>query len=138
MIGVLIATHGDLGKGLLETSGMLYGKAEKVEVLGLSIGESIIDFRRNFEDAIIRLNPAEGLLVLVDIVGGSPYNTAFAFLSRYNFQLISGINMPMLLEILSLKDTSVDAKQLAVKCMNSGRDNIKLLNVDIIRKMQCK
>lgn len=136
MIGILIATHGNLSKELLETSKMLYGIANKLEVLGLKTGESIDIFRKNFENSIVRLNPDDGLIVLVDIVGGSPYNTAFSFLSKYNFQLISGVNMPMLLELISLQNSSLDINQLTTICINSGRNNIKLLNASIIKKMQ--
>ena len=138
MIGILIATHGSLSKELLETSKMLYGTEDKIEVLGLNAGESIDAFRENFENAIIRLNPDDGLIVLVDIIGGSPYNTAFALLYKYNFQLISGINMPMLLELLSLKNSNLNMDQLVTACINRGKDNIKLLNKDIIKKMRNK
>lgn len=136
MVGVIIATHSELSEGVVKTSEVLLGKQNNVKVLTLHVGDSIQAFREQMEAELISLRTCEGVVVLVDMLGGSPYNVAFSLLQTYDFQLITGVNLPMLLHVLTKRESSRNEAVLACECLEAAKESITLLNRDMIKKMQ--
>ncbi|WP_213951045.1 PTS sugar transporter subunit IIA [Tepidanaerobacter syntrophicus] len=129
MIGILIATHGNLGKELIKSSELIMGKQSKLTSVGLFHGDSIEEFKATVENEIRNLEQGEGVLVFVDLYGGSPCNaTAMImrnFLENARFECITGVNLPMLLEALTARITSVNLNYIKEQCINAGLSSIK-------------
>lgn len=136
MIGVIVATHSELGAGLVKTSEILLGKKENLKVIKLDVGDSIQQFSEQLEKDIITLNGDDGVIVLVDMIGGSPYNVAFSLLQKHAFQLIAGINLPVFLHILTTREEAADVQLLADNSVASGKESITVMNQDVIKKLQ--
>ena len=102
MYNILIVSHGSIAKGFYETAEMIMGDVEGVRAIGIQPGESAQDFGEKVVKLADEIYTEDGLLVLADLFGGTPSNTAIMkLLNRYdNIQLISGINLPILLEAL--------------------------------------
>lgn len=124
MIGIVIVAHGDLGKELLRSAEMICGKQDRVVTLGLQAGDAIEALPTRIAEAIKSLDDVDGVLVLVDLFGGSPCNAALRYLAESDVECISGVNLPMLLEILMQRE-STGVKELAAQAMRAGHEGIQ-------------
>lgn len=105
MVGILIATHGGFGDGLISGSELLVGKQEKMASMGLYHGDSIEGFEDIMQNHIKILDDGDGVLILVDFIGGSPANTVLKCMRMENkIEALTDINMPMLVEIVSSRE----------------------------------
>jgi PTS system mannose-specific IIA component len=121
MIGILIVSHGDFGKGMVNALEMLHGKPEKIMALGLYPGESTDEFEKKILDALDGLDDGGGVLVFADFLGGSPATCVMKCMRTRKFPCITGVNMPMLSEAaLGREDSKMSLEQLAEFCGKSG------------------
>jgi PTS system mannose-specific IIA component len=125
MVGMLIVTHGRLGEGLLDAMQMIAGPQEKVDFVSLKEGDSIDELKERILNAVKILDDGSGVLVFVDMFGASPSNAA-AYLLNENVEVITGVNLPMLLEILSFRESS-SLQELSANAMTAGVESMKNL-----------
>jgi len=125
MVGMLIVTHGRLGEGLLDAMQMIAGPQEKVDFVSLKEGDSIDELKERICSAVKMLGDGSGVLVFVDMFGASPSNAA-AYLLNENVEVITGVNLPMLLEIVSFRESS-SLQELSANAMTAGVESIKNL-----------
>lgn len=125
MVGMLIVTHGRLGEGLLDAMQMIAGPQEKVDFVSLKEGDSIDELKERILNTVKMLDDGSGVLVFVDMFGASPSNAA-AYLLNENVEVITGVNLPMLLEIVSFRETS-SLQELSANAMTAGVKSIKNL-----------
>lgn len=101
MIGVVIVTHGDLGESLIKTAEMIGGEQEEVYSIGLHPNYSIDEFEDELEEIIYKADKGEGVIILSDLYGGSPSTIAAKLALKHDkVEVITGVNIPVLLEIL--------------------------------------
>lgn len=125
MVGMLIVTHGRLGEGLLDAMQMIAGPQEKVDFVSLKEGDSIDELKERILNTVKMLDDGSGVLVFVDMFGASPSNAA-AYLLNENVEVITGVNLPMLLEIVSFRESS-SLQELSANAMTAGVESIKNL-----------
>lgn len=132
MVGVLILTHGKLADGLKNSVEMIMGQNESFNTLGLYEGDDFTEFKEKVLEQICELDSGEGVIVLVDLFGASPYNSVmfnYQEIKRRekNIRLITGVNLPMVIESLNARNyTSID--KLYEEVMQMGINNIKGFN----------
>lgn len=132
MVGVLILTHGKLADGLKNSVEMIMGQNESFNTLGLYEGDDFTEFKEKVLEQICELDSGEGVIVLVDLFGASPYNSVmfnYQEIKRRekNVRLITGVNLPMVIESLNARNyTSID--KLYEEVMQMGINNIKGFN----------
>lgn len=129
MVGILICTHGNFGEGIIKSAEIITGPQENVLTLGLCQGDSIEKFTEKVTKSIILLDKGEGVLVFADLFGASPYNAAAISSKKVGdtkFRCIAGINFPMLLEAIIMRDSN-DLDQLTSKALKAGVLGIKEL-----------
>lgn len=129
MVGVLILTHGKLADGLKNSVEMIMGQNEYFNTLGLYEGEDFSEFKGSVFEQIMSLDNGDGVLVLVDLFGASPYNSVMfnyqEIKSREkNVKLLTGVNLPMVIEALNARNY-MNLEQLYDEVMNTGISNIK-------------
>ncbi|MBE6082182.1 MULTISPECIES: PTS sugar transporter subunit IIA [Tissierellales] len=127
---VLIITHGNFGIELLKSAEMIMGDQEDAAALGLRLGESVDDLRNKVEEIIVENQKADkDIIILVDILGGSPSNVSLYMLKKYgNIELITGVNMLMLIEIFQSRE-SEELDKLIEKAIDSTVNGIKRYNL---------
>jgi len=133
MIGILICTHGNFGEGIMNSAELISGKQEEVVTLGLSHGDSIEKFIEKVTKSIIQLDKGDGVLVFADLLGASPYNAAAISSKKVGdtkFRCITGVNLPMLLEALMLREYCT-LDELTDKALDAGVLGIKELFKEI-------
>lgn len=124
MVGIVLVSHGDLGKELLGAAELISGQHEQVAVLGLQAEDGINALPGRIREAIDRLGDVDGVLVLVDLFGGSPANATLRVLAEADFECVSGVNLPMLLEVLMLRE-DLSARELAALALQAGQQGVQ-------------
>ena len=123
MIGVLILAQEDFGNGLLHSVehvlGTLPAQLEAMAVDYLKSPEQII---QALGPRLARLDQGQGVLILADVYGASHTNAACRLLSKNHVELISGVNLPMLIRVLNYRDLSID--KLIAKAVGGGVEGI--------------
>ncbi|WP_332236941.1 PTS sugar transporter subunit IIA [Sporolactobacillus sp. KGMB 08714] len=129
MIGILIVTHGSLAKGFKESAELIVGKIPNLKIIGLYHEDSFVQLKLNVKKAIEEMDTGDGVLVLTDLYGASPFNASAMNskdLSPEKFRCISGLNLPILLEsIIARKDMKLS--DLAGHLLKVGKVGIKEL-----------
>ena len=124
-VAIIVATHGDLAEALLRTAKLITGPMPGVICLGLAAGEAQASFEMRLTTAI---PAAVSSLVLVDLFGGTPWNVALRLTrSRPQMRVVSGVNLPMLLEVMLAGggDQDADADQLARLARQAGVEAVR-------------
>ncbi len=124
---IIICTHGKLATEFLNTAELIIGKQKNIKTINFFTGENIDDILKKYEIAIKNLNIKNGLIFLVDIWGGSPFNAANKILNEKNItcDIISGINIPMILEILMEREENDNFEKLIKIAIKNGKIGIK-------------
>lgn len=125
MIGVVIVAHGCLSEEIINTTAMIVGErmpgVTGVAVTGMENPEEI---RRSIEDAIKQVDNGDGVVVFTDMFGGTPSNIALSFLKDNEVEVISGVNLPMLVDMVySRSDRTLAA--LSRQLTEIGRSSIR-------------
>jgi PTS system mannose-specific IIA component len=122
-VGLLLITHNDLGRYLLDTAaGLLGGCPVQTRCLNVPVS---CDPDKVFESACTlcrELDRGDGVLVLTDLYGSTPSNIAARLLEKYNMLVISGVNVPMLVRILNYPTCSLE--EMANKALTGARDGV--------------
>lgn len=125
MVGIIAISHGSYAKELINSVEMIYGKQEKIRTICLERDKSIESLGEKIDRTIKELN-VEEILILVDLLGGTPYNAACLFMDRENVNIITGMNMPMILEIIPYMMQNLDSiSKLAEHFGQNGVINIR-------------
>lgn len=133
MINILVVTHGNFGNELIKSAEMIVGKQENVESLGLFLEDDFDIFKNKVKNKIKELENEEGVLVLVDMFGGTPSNASFANLNNLNFECVTGLNLPMMLEVLINRNLKT-LKELVDIAVDVKKNSIFNLRETVLRK----
>lgn len=132
MVGILIVTHGKLAEGFADSAEMIMGKQEQLKTIGLYPDSDL----ENFKDCVLHgmheVNTGEGILVFVDMFGASPCNFAAANIAELmeegmDVRILTGVNLGMLIECLSMRTFVKDLNVLYPKMLETGKDGIREL-----------
>ena len=120
MTHIIVATHGKFSEEIVNSAAMVFGEDENTHVVTFLPGEGGDDLVAKYNAIIEKLPENEPVLFLVDLFGGSPYNAAARVAAnRENTDIVTGISLPMLLEVLDAKD-SADLEELAETAKEVG------------------
>ena len=136
MIVIIVAAHGDMSRGLIETSKMIVGCIENIAPVNLLEGEDPENLRDKLRKVIRPLDSGDGVVVLLDLYGGNPSNVSAILARKLNIEVISGVNLPMLLEVI-VSRSSKSLKELRQIATNAGREGIRSIN-EIVEKIESK
>lgn len=132
MIGIVVLTHGALGIELLKTCEMIIGKQNMVDVLTVQNGISLSDIANRL-DKLIENYGKSGVLIFTDMFGGSPSNIAMSYLGHSNVEVLTGVNLPMLLKAFGAREGIDSIKEFAEGTQQSGLESI-ILAGDILKQ----
>ncbi len=130
MIGVIIITHGDLGKELLASAERILGKQEYVELIPVHVGDGLKNIRNRISDIIKDAGFPREKIILVDIFGGTPSNASLFFAKVPGVEILSGLNLPALIALFYARDNKISAKLIS-GIIGAGQKGI----IDIKNKM---
>ena len=123
MIGVIVVTHGQLANELLKATETIVGELPQFAAVSIGWHDEANDARADIADAIARVQGESGVLILTDMFGGTPSNLGLTFLEANRVEVITGVNLPMLIKLASLRG-SQDLQTAAREMREHGRNAI--------------
>jgi PTS system mannose-specific IIA component len=124
MIGVVLATHGELGRALIGAMEMIVGAQSLVAALSLQVADRIEDATSRLQEALGVADEGDGVLVLTDMLGGTPSNLCLALIGGPRpVEVVSGVSLPMLLKAVQARRES-DLRETAAQVKKVGRGAI--------------
>lgn len=123
---VVILTHGMFGEELLRSAEMIIGRQDKVEVISINSGALMDDVSLKMEEILSKYKD-ESCLMYTDMFGGSPSNISMAYLNKDSVEVVSGVNLPMLIKAFTMRmDSSNTLSQIAKESAEAGIASIKV------------
>ena len=125
MIGLIIVTHCDLGRELLNAAKFIVGRIDGAETIAINQNSDSRELLKAIEKKIAALNQGEGVLILTDMFGGTPSNLSLSFLKEEKVEVLTGVNLPMLIATVQNR-TRLSLSELAEKAQEAGKMGISL------------
>jgi len=104
MIGIVVVTHGQLATELLNAAETIVGDLPRFTAVSIGWHEDTQDAREELAAAIARVQQGQGVIILTDMFGGTPANLAMSFLGQQDVEVLTGVNLPMLIKLAGLKE----------------------------------
>jgi len=128
---IIVCTHGHTSEAMIKSAEMIMGEQENIGFINFVSGENTADLIAHYQQEMKQLDCTSGLLVMVDLFGGSPFNAISQLaLTDENIEVIAGVNIPMLLETLALKQ-SLSLTELTESAKVIGTSGITILEKDL-------
>jgi mannose PTS system EIIA component len=125
MVGVVLVTHGRLADELISAVRFVVAdkSAIKIEGVCLDAREEFEAFTKKIKNAVKKVDEGDGVLIITDMFGGTPSNVSLTFLEEKKLEVLSGVNLPMLLKLATLS-AKVNLDEAVKIAESAGRDNI--------------
>ena len=126
MIGLVVATHGNLGAELLSSAQMIIGPVLNARSVSINQENSMEDIRNAIDKAIKEVSSDDaGVIIVTDMFGGTPANVSMTFLEPQSVEVLTGANLPMLLKFFNSQE-SLGLDELAGILKSYGQQSIAL------------
>ena len=122
---IILVSHGQFASGLKSAIGVVMGMADEITALGLEEGMDIKTFREKFLEILNQIPKEDEIILLCDIIGGSPFTSSAELLREEGFLerslILTVMNMPVLVQLLLQKDDSaLEQLKSEVKAISAG------------------
>jgi mannose PTS system EIIA component len=134
MIGVLITTHGNLGSELIKAAELIRGSLKGIVHISVDQTKGVEDLKKEISTAIKKLDQGRGVLILTDLFGGTPSNISLSFMKEGKVEVITGVNLPMLLKLPDIRE-GMSLKEFAQHIKEYGIKNISLASEILSKKV---
>lgn len=125
MIGLIVTGHGHFASGLTSSLKLIAGEAKDYVAVDFEETDSVEDLTKKLTDAMDSLKQCEGIIVLSDLAGGSPFKTSVEVgFPRGNVEVVAGTNLGMLVEINLTRSFMDNVKDVANSAVNVGKDQV--------------
>lgn len=124
MIGIIITTHGDFGKEIIQSAKMIVGECPYVESCSLKRDSDGNTFNNQLETIVDSFQYLEGIIIFSDLFGGTPSNISMMLNSNKKIRTISGFNMPMIITSIVEREI-LDLNSLVEEVIHQGQLGIK-------------
>ncbi len=127
MIGILISGHRNIPSAFVDLVKAVIGVEEGIDFLSTHGFSSAYDLEKVMAEKIERLDRGDGVLVLTDLFGGTASNVASALRrkSKHNFVVLTGVNVPMVVQAVILRMDVRDLNELADKVLEAAKEGLK-------------
>jgi len=126
MTGIVIATHCKLGEALIDAAEFILGKRpEDVLPISIDLKDNPEKLFAKISDAIKKVNKNKGVLIMTDMFGGTPSNLSYSFLDEGRIEVLSGVNLPVLIKALRMRE-EMNLDELAKPLEEFGKKSISL------------
>lgn len=125
---VIAVSHGSYSQGLLESVQMLIGEQDNFVAYGLFPEQTVNTLTEKLEEEIKHTPDGEEILFLSDLFHGSPFNAVVSLMKNYNFYHVTGINIPLAVEVMMGRYADKSAAQICEDLMEAAPTTIKYVN----------
>ena len=120
MLGLLVISHGRLAEELVQAATTIVGPVEALEAVSIGWDDDVSRARAHIEAAVGRVGGDEGVLILTDMFGGTPTNIALSLLDEDRVEVVTGVNLPMLIKFTNLRE-QIGLQDVSRRIAEQGR-----------------
>ena len=121
MVGILLLTHAPLGQAFIDAATHVFrSRPERLEAIDVNADQDTVEVRRLAAEAICRIDDGSGVLVMTDVMGGTPSNCTLPLSQPGHVEVVAGISLPMLLRAITYRHDTLD---VVVEMALSGGQN---------------
>lgn len=124
MIGAVIVTHGLLARELLDSAERIVGRTEGIRAVSMGWDDEVADARQEIQAAIKDVDSGDGVLIFTDMFGGTPTNVSLAFLEQDKVEIITGVNLPMIIKLTSVRGGEGSLLEVAQELRERGQNSV--------------
>jgi mannose/fructose/sorbose-specific phosphotransferase system IIA component len=138
LVGIVIVTHGEMAEGLLDAARSVTGHTQGSAVVCLRDGDAVDALETRIAAAIEAVNDGDGVLVLVDMWGASPFNAAarLTLRAQHPIEVIAGVNLPMVVELL-VQRAAKGFDELVAIALQAGSEGVRALSQALANGQEC-
>jgi PTS system mannose-specific IIA component len=126
LIGALIVTHGNLAHELLKAAQQIEADVTGMEAVPLEWNDTVDAAREKIAAGLARLAPQQGVIIFTDMFGGTPSNISLSFLERGRVEIVTGVNLPMIVKFATVKQDAKDVAAMAHIISEKGSKAIRV------------
>lgn len=132
MVGILVVSHGRLAEALISSVQFLVGNLKRIKAISIWPKERKEEVKDRLQKGIHEVDEGDGVVILTDLLGGTPTNLSLSILGNKNVEVVTGVNLPMLLTLASYR-SGKSLSEIGKLVKKSGRRSI-ILAKRVIRK----
>lgn len=126
MVGIVIVTHSHLGDALIDAAEFIIGtRPDNMVSVSINLNENVDKLREKIAKGIKKVDQKKGVLILTDMFGGTPSNLSYSFLEEGRVEVISGVNLPILIKALNTQE-KIELGEFAESLEAFGKKSISL------------
>jgi PTS system mannose-specific IIA component len=126
LIGALIVTHGNLAHELLNAARQIEADVAGIEAVPLEWSDTVDEAREKIADALARVGHDRAVIIFTDMFGGTPSNISLSFLEQGRIEIVTGVNLPMIVKFATVKQEAKDVSTLAHVISEKGSKAIRV------------
>jgi mannose PTS system EIIA component len=126
VIGALIVTHGNLAHELLKAAQQIEADVSGIQAVPLEWSDSVDEAREKIRVAVESLASKQGIIIFTDMFGGTPSNISLSFLEQGRVEIVTGVNLPMIVKFAMVKEEAKDVSTLAHIISEKGSKAIRV------------
>ena len=128
MVGIILASHGEFAKGILQSATMIFGEQKDVTAVTLMPSEGPDDVKAKMTQAVAGFENQDEVLFLVDLWGGTPFNQANSLYEEHKDQwaIVAGMNLPMVIEAFACRLSETSARKIAAQILSPAKEGVKV------------
>ena len=125
MIGGVIVSHGKLAEEILNALTIIIGEAVNIEAISIGWYDDVEESKKKINKSLKSVDQKNGAVIFTDMFGGTASNLSFSFLKNDQVEIITGVNLPMLIKFVSLQRSN-NLKEVVKKVVEQGKKNIHI------------
>jgi PTS system mannose-specific IIA component len=126
MIGIVIVTHNQLGDALIESAEFVLGRRPEARAsVSIDLNQNAEALRKKITNGIKKVDEKDGVIILTDMFGGTPSNLSYSFLDEGRIEVLSGVNLPILIQAINTRE-KMDLAKLGTNLEKFGKKSISL------------
>jgi len=130
MFGIVLVSHGAIGAEMLDAVRQIVGEQAQAKAISIAPDGDMEACRQEIQASIKEVNTGDGVVLLTDMFGGTPSNLALATMPQTDAVVLAGVNLPMLVKLVSLRDAT-PLLEAASEAAASGRKYIQLVTENL-------
>ena len=131
-VGIIVVAHADYGSAILRTVDFILGQQSDCCSISVDVARDVNETVARLTDAAERLDKGKGVIILTDMFGGTPTNLALSLLQTHNIEVVTGVNLPMLLKVFTSREKPLD--ELAREAGEAGTSGIVVAGAMLHKK----
>lgn len=130
MFGIVLVSHGAIGKEMLLALNQIVGPQEQTKAISIALEDDMDECRKIILSSIKEVNTGDGVVLLSDMFGGTPSNLALSVMPNTNSVVLAGVNLPVLVKLASVRST-LPLIEAVTEAAAAGRKYIQLVTENL-------